>query len=329
MLIASDGAGCSSANTSQGDTPPDSLGLSAQATVTSVSLATATGGTLTVTQPQPGQQVLIATPFLVTGRASGVGMPEPHTVDSVTVQVDNLAPQEANLARVAGSVPTVAFSAAIQIGGPPGPHRISVVATLDIGSKRKQTVSVSAGCPAQDVYCQGACVAQGGSNACSRTVFVTSGTYPSNLGGLAGADQNCQALAGAASLPGTYQAWLSDSQAAANTRLNHAPDSYYRLTNDTVVATSWSGLLSGSLLSPIVCDEHRQCGQFAQNPWVWTSTGADGSWTGSSCSDWTSTTQTMGVFVGDCAQRNDSWSAVIDPALCGPGGLHLYCIQTQ
>src|SRR4051794_30232839 len=44
-----------------------------------------------------------------------------------------------------------------------------------------------------------------------RTVFITSGGYSGDMGGLQGADQICQALASTARLKGTYKAWLSDS----------------------------------------------------------------------------------------------------------------------
>src|SRR5690242_15690863 len=43
----------------------------------------------------------------------------------------------------------------------------------------------------------------------SRRVFVTSKTYQGTLGGLAGADMECQKLADAANLGGTWMAWLS------------------------------------------------------------------------------------------------------------------------
>ena len=42
-----------------------------------------------------------------------------------------------------------------------------------------------------------------------KTVFVTSATYDGNFGTLANADANCQGLADAAGLGGTYKAWLS------------------------------------------------------------------------------------------------------------------------
>jgi cysteine-rich repeat protein len=46
----------------------------------------------------------------------------------------------------------------------------------------------------------------------SKKVFVSSQMYDGNLGGLAGADAKCQALADAANLTGTYMAWISTNQ---------------------------------------------------------------------------------------------------------------------
>jgi hypothetical protein len=53
-------------------------------------------------------------------------------------------------------------------------------------------------------------------------MFVTSETFPSNLGGLAGADAKCRAEAAAANLPGTFVAWLAVNLGPARDRLNGA-----------------------------------------------------------------------------------------------------------
>ena len=59
----------------------------------------------------------------------------------------------------------------------------------------------------------------------SAYVFVTSETYTGNLGGVAGADDKCQALADQAGLPGVYMAWIADSvpASAPATRFFQAP----------------------------------------------------------------------------------------------------------
>jgi len=47
-------------------------------------------------------------------------------------------------------------------------------------------------------------------------VFVTKKTFSGNLGGVAGADEECQTAAAAAGLAGTFRAWLSDFAATKN-----------------------------------------------------------------------------------------------------------------
>ncbi|MCA9638830.1 MAG: DUF4215 domain-containing protein, partial [Myxococcales bacterium] len=54
----------------------------------------------------------------------------------------------------------------------------------------------------------------------ARHVFVTDETYNGALGGLAGADQKCQASASAANLPGSYYAWVSASDGSPSSRFS-------------------------------------------------------------------------------------------------------------
>ncbi len=63
----------------------------------------------------------------------------------------------------------------------------------------------------------------------AKTVFVTSATFKSNLGGLAGADDKCQAEADdAASIvpSGIYLAWLSDGTDSPDTRFTKSSHPY-------------------------------------------------------------------------------------------------------
>ncbi len=88
----------------------------------------------------------------------------------------------------------------------------------------------------------------------SKKVFVTSETYTSNLGGLAGADQKCNALAATAGLSGTYMAWLSDSSAGPDTRFTRS-DIPYALVDGTLIASDWDDLVDGALLAAITRTE--------------------------------------------------------------------------
>ena len=88
----------------------------------------------------------------------------------------------------------------------------------------------------------------------SKKVFVTSETYTSNLGGLAGADQQCNALAATAGLSGNYMAWLSDSSAGPDTRFTRS-DIPYALVDGTLIASDWDDLVDGALLAAITRTE--------------------------------------------------------------------------
>ncbi|MDH3631547.1 MAG: DUF1554 domain-containing protein [Gammaproteobacteria bacterium] len=86
-----------------------------------------------------------------------------------------------------------------------------------------------------------------------KTVFVTSATFDSNLGGLTGADAKCQAEAdGPTSIvpSGTYLAWLSDGTNSPNTRFTKSSHPYV-LPNGKKIAEGYTDLTDGSLLIPI------------------------------------------------------------------------------
>ncbi|TSC68418.1 MAG: Peptidase S8 and S53 subtilisin kexin sedolisin, partial [Parcubacteria group bacterium Gr01-1014_66] len=117
----------------------------------------------------------------------------------------------------------------------------------------------------------------------SKTLFLSSQTYTGNLGGLAGADAKCQALADAAELGGigtptkrTFKAWLSDSVTNARDRLTHATVPY-QLVNGITVANNWDDLIDGQLSSPITHDElGNQIASPTLKKQVWTGTRHDG-----------------------------------------------------
>jgi hypothetical protein len=96
--------------------------------------------------------------------------------------------------------------------GPQGP----IGATGATGATGPQGPTGLAGTVSQEVY-DAICQLSADSNLCpsfcmcAKKVFLTSQEYTGNLGGLAGADAKCQALADAAGIGGTFKAWLSDS----------------------------------------------------------------------------------------------------------------------
>jgi len=122
----------------------------------------------------------------------------------------------------------------------------------------------------------------------AKTVFVSSSTQAGNLGGLAGGDAICQGLADAASLGGTYMAWLSDSTESPATRF--VPwDGPYERTDGVRIADSWADLLDGTLAAPISVTE---TGAVVSGQTVQTGTDSQGfgvvTAPGPYCMDWTS-----------------------------------------
>jgi len=155
-------------------------------------------------------------------------------------------------------------------------------------------------------------------------VFVTSTTYqPGALGGLAGADDACQARAAAAGLPGTYRAWLSTSGAGAVdaiARLGSARG-WVRPDGKPFVDTT-TDLAGGRIMYPPRLDES---GNDLGQVFALTATTADGTLhpLTTTCSDYTDT-NASGIFVGGWASAGSGMFTVFDFRSCSAWG-HLYC----
>ena len=118
-------------------------------------------------------------------------------------------------------------------------------------------------------------------------VFATSGTYPGNLGGLAGADAKCAAAATAGGLPGTFVAFLSTSTFDARDRL--AGSRGWVRVDGAPVADTVASMLAGVVFNPIDLDEAGT--RFAGLADTWTGSQATGVvLPGAACADWTVTT---------------------------------------
>lgn len=148
------------------------------------------------------------------------------------------------------------------------------------------TCNASRPCPT------GQCCGSGGTCGTCK-VFASSTKGPGDIGGLAGADQECQRLATAAGLPGTYKAWLSDSNTSAAARLTHATVPY-TLPGGETVASSWADLTSGGSLSHAI--DQTESGEAVTGTnagafRAWTHTTANGGAGGSDpngvCANWT------------------------------------------
>lgn len=79
-----------------------------------------------------------------------------------------------------------------------------------------------------------------------RRVFVSSVSYDSDLGGLAGADAKCNQLAAAAGLQGSFLAWLSDGVSDPDSRFLKSVVPYVRV-DDEQVADDWADLTDGTI----------------------------------------------------------------------------------
>lgn len=159
-------------------------------------------------------------------------------------------------------------------------------------------------------------------------VFVTSTTFPANFGGTATADDDCKQLAGMAGLGGKWKSWTSDSKGNMGStplaRFMPSPGPYV-LVNQTVVASDWAGLTSGTLMHGIDRDENNL--QVVQPIEVWTGTTPSGTFAGAACGDWA--VMDSAILLGDVGILGNAtgmWTQAIKPIPCSIMA-HLYCFQ--
>jgi hypothetical protein len=169
-------------------------------------------------------------------------------------------------------------------------------------------------------------------------VFVSSELYDGNLGGLAGADAKCQALATDAGLLGTYMAWLSDTASPAANRLAHSAVPYVLVDRQTVVAQDFFSL-GETLLHAIDQTETGQpppVGTYqlllegGTTPTVWTGTDSSGLQQGGNCNDWKSNSSPYGSAGAASANfiTHGGWTQYCSCVNHGCGDTAaLYCFQ--
>jgi hypothetical protein len=160
-----------------------------------------------------------------------------------------------------------------------------------------------------------------------KLVFVTSGAWVGDLGGVAGADAKCQQEADAEGVPGTFLAWISTSTTSPASRFAKSPYRY-ELIDGTVIANDWDDLVDGSLQNPInlQLDGNNPAWQYA-----WTGTDYDGtSYQGVDCDDWTKTVNTDGSYInggsGTLASTDAYWT-FSGATICGIVQRALYCFE--
>lgn len=154
----------------------------------------------------------------------------------------------------------------------------------------------------------------------SKFVFVSAATTDGNLGGVAGGDALCQSEANAAGLSGTYRAWLSDSTSSPATTFNPFTVGPYVSPIGEEIAADWADLTDGSLQAPI----GRTAAGVSVSGFVWTGTLSDGTASGESCDDWSSTS---GDGSGGAAtQTSSNWTEFVSGLSC-MGELRIYCFE--
>lgn len=161
-----------------------------------------------------------------------------------------------------------------------------------------------------------------------KLVFVTSVAYNGDLGNVTGAHAKCTARAAAASLPGTYKAWIAGSlsSSAPVSHFTAAGIPYVR-PDGVIVANNWSDLTDGSLQNAIATDEF---GNAVTASNVWTNVTTSGNQNGSSssyhCSNWGSDSASYSSTIrGSTAATNANWTAS-GSSTCNTAN-RLYCFE--
>jgi hypothetical protein len=154
----------------------------------------------------------------------------------------------------------------------------------------------------------------------AKRAFVTSVTSSGNLGGFAGADTLCKTRATAASLGGTWVAWLSNGKANGTHAVNRLTSTGpWYLLSGAVVAADKATLTSGALTHAI---DRNELNQVVADT-AWTGTGANGRYLHHACGAWGAATQN-GRY-GSTSAVDGTWTAAAD----GPCTVsrRVYCFE--
>jgi hypothetical protein len=160
-----------------------------------------------------------------------------------------------------------------------------------------------------------------------RILFVTSDRFNGSLGGVAGADNKCTALAADAGLNGSYVAWVGSGTSGPAARI---PDPTRAIVypDGTPVASNLADLATTGPRAPIVVTEKKsKLGAAAcTDDRVWTNTTAAGDIAAPSldCSSWGNVTTSGNA--GQLGGAHDEWTDGCPQQNCD-GNAHLYCFQ--
>ncbi len=159
--------------------------------------------------------------------------------------------------------------------------------------------------------------------------FISSAAYSGDLidqasgsSGLQVADNLCTSLAAAASLGGTWKAWLSDSQHAAIDRIVDVGPWY--LVDGTMVFQNKANLMTSPMVKPLVDETGSTSWSWM---YAWTGYGAVNTTMGDhDCANWGGTSLT-GVVGNPFSKAEWTLASSSSPLLDCSKMAHLYCIE--
>lgn len=160
-------------------------------------------------------------------------------------------------------------------------------------------------------------------------VFLSSTTMNGAMDGLAGADAECQRLADAAGLAGTYKAWLSASYESAASRIQPPPSISLPYRNGAnEVAANWADLVDGALSVFIKITESGSELPPFQASVVWTGTDVTGTFAqnGGACFNWTEEASLFTAQAGLVYHSGPQQWTEYAPVQCD-SNLRIYCFQ--
>ena len=166
-----------------------------------------------------------------------------------------------------------------------------------------------------------------GASTCKR-VFLTANRFAiAALGGVMGADAECQSIAGRRGLGGKWMAWISDYRSSPATRFTQSA-APYRLLNGAAIANDWSDLTDSVLAHPIDTDEMGTSYPMSPPIYIWTGTTTEGKASAYTCEDWTNIMRTPLADYGVHDKTDERWTSdTVSGQYCDDKNTHLYCFE--
>ncbi len=261
--------------------------------------------------------------YCISGQSSSASLNDPSNLSSTPSDFG------VTLNWTSGGGSTAAFQIAYQTGATPPSDCNSgtVISYSTIGSASSYPIS---GLTSQ-TYAVRLCAVTSGDTSMSsgittvftpnpvEYIFVTSGTYTGNLGGLSGADTICNTEAASAGLSGTWKAILSTSSTNANTGVGGdngqgvtiSYDVYDTLNN--LIANGPLTFWDGTHSAPI--SYHADGSGLGGSTSVWTGSGNNGGdwaypdcgYSSCDCNGWTSNSASIVGQTGSSGSESSDW----------------------